>query len=312
MAEEEYKIIEDEQERIAREREERMREYDERMRQFETWPLDRLYELRKSFFKNRRSKIKWNGNSANGVFSKKLVKDLLEIDEISLIEAIDLDFYMALNEKDKEIWRDHCNEVSLARFSTLITLGTQLSVAMSEMSVDLMLAKTALNRAKVCCMTENEYEKMNKNVLNKLVHDNRKIYLNETANLIDAMSDTNSHFCTLNEGKQISLTIKEALEFRGICAREYVKLSRRLDLYQMADGGPSNLNYLKAIRVLTNSASREVLNWARDTDKNLRKLRHDFDYEARNSLGYSVVRILENTGPRTYVEFEDSAKMEKK
>lgn len=252
-------------------------------------PIEEILATRAKFYQTTRKRIKANNPSTNGIFRHKIVNDLLSLGEIHLVDAIDLEFFLNMSGKDREIWIDYNDSVMNELISRLSRMNADLTIGMPEVAINFILAKSALEHAKVLNVSRAEIENVSENKINIMARNNFKQQIKRAKHIAKVQTDIMEHFFKQNNEVY---NVADGLKLRKAYARDLSTCIIRLSHYQLALHKNDEMLYCKNLGYLRNGVSRECLKTASELPKNVRKLNMEIE-SATYDTDTSVVQVRE-------------------
>lgn len=285
MNEEEFKIIDDDHGADGR-----------MFKSARVDPITQITQEREAFFVSMRKKIKKNGNSTENIFKHKLVRDLMALGEISLIDAIDLEFFLNLPRLERNIWLLHSDNHLIDAILFMQDINNNIQVRMSEVMTNFILGRSVIQQSKTLCLSEAEYRALSKENLSKKVFNNRATNFHKAQLIFEALTKTNASFFTVNTNETYEFNIAETLHLRKDCARDIVTTAKRISNYRIATNNDDDMIYFKVINYLRTSLNPEVLHNAKNFDENLKEMQISTFKEIISQQPYSNLRVIQEEG----------------
>lgn len=286
MAKEEYTIVEDDQDIAEREFNDALQElFGFHKTQMESGLDDR----RREFFALKKKEFRQNKADKKAIFSNKIVKNLYELGEINLTDAIDLEFFASLNDKDRMAWVDQIDDEIGYQIADLARLNTAFAVNIPEIATNFSLANDLIARAKTVVVDKQKYDSMTKAQKNEFACKNKQTNMSLANSIMDSLINVSQSFCRLEQ----NYSLAEAVMLRKDIARSLMTNVNRMCHYTLITNRDSFLLDYKTIKFLRNGVSHD--NWAeaKNHDKKMSKLYIDITDTFYNQLKASAVKTVE-------------------
>lgn len=238
----------------------------------------------------RRHNIRAGREPMEGILVDSKVKNLFELGEITYKEAIRLDYFAMLDTRTRSGYLEVVNGVFDETLERYTMVNNQMALSIAEFRSVSVLAKSAINNARILCLEQSEIRKLSKKRVENMRKENYEKNLMVYGNFIISMS----HIAYGNDYAE-RIGLDDLNEMRKSTATEIAAIAKMLDRYELFEAESGSLFCYGAISVLRGcSLPRDLIKEVEGSQNKVDDFLREGLREQHRSVGKSNLVVIDD------------------
>lgn len=233
-------------------------------------PIQCIIEDRQDYFSRMKTvhRLYYKDDSAK-LFNDDRVKSLYQMGELSLTDAIDLQYFVELDDRDKVYWLQYCNDNMSNLVVNLCSINSVINMTMSEINTNFILAKSLLDKAR-CVRVQDD--KLSTKQRMRAERELKGNYIDKAQEVLNSLDEVLKDFYS----KDQEISLSEIVDMKKELSKELYTVANRVGHYNIIMSGDDDMMVCKTVGFLRNGVAKDCWTSAKQNENKMKKLKRDY------------------------------------